>query len=420
MTFYLLLDAVLSSLLLLKSDTNRQLFLPPMEEDVPILIRRIIVESTENAQDVSRRNYASTVLRRRETRRLDAVLIGDSWVDSVWSNTKMWPEVMCGLKNWAFLNVGVAGTCVADCHVQLEAIKSQLEELQLETDHETLWIIHSGGNDLLYGLLECHPQIVLDVIRLHLSRCLGWNNQWLLKGENTSKWLTYFPIGAQNVALETLGLLREIKRSFNAQKFLVASNTTSSAMPLCKYCSYFVTPIRGSAILDGIALILSHRLVAVLKSFEKEQQGSVRVTFFDEQAACVASSERMTWAKDAFHPGDQGNMILSRSALGALEGLEPIEAVAARKLDKVQFQGRLRDPMSVICGVIEAFCAVSLTVLVSIPVCALSGIAWLCGIEKLAGDADVKQASRRGIPNYSLKGWRRLELSTNGETIFPG
>jgi len=385
---------------------------------VPVLIRRIILESTGNVQEVSRKNYASTVLRSRETRLLDAVLIGDSWVDSVWSNKKMWPEVMCGSKSWAFLNVGVAGTCVADCHVQLVAIKSQLEELKLETDDKTMWIIHSGGNDLLFGLLECHPQIVLDVIRLHLSRCLGWNNQWLLRGENTSKWLTYFPVGAENVALETLGLLREIKKLFNAQNFLVASNTTSSAMPLCKYCSYFVTPIRGPAILDSIALILSHRLVVVLKSFEEEQRDSTRVTFFDEQAACVASSERMTWAKDAFHPGDQGNIILSRSALEALEGREPIGAVAARKLDEIQFQGRLRSPMNMMCGLIEAFCAVSLTVLVSIPMCTLSGIAWLCGIEKLAGDADVMQASRRGIPNFSLKGWKRLESSTNGETKF--
>lgn len=390
-----------------------------MEEDRPVLIRRIVLESTGNVQEVSRKNYASTVLRRPENRRLDAVLIGDSWVDSVWSNTQMWPEIMCGLKQWAFLNVGVAGTCVADCHVQLKAIKIQLKELELKTDDKTLWVIHSGGNDLLFGLIESYPQIVLDVIRLHLSRCLGMNTQWLLRGENMSKWLTYFPIGGQKVAEETLGLLREIKRMFNAKNFLVASNTTSSAMPLCRYCSYLITPFRGSAILDGIALILGQRLTAVLKSFEEEGNGSVRVTYFDEQATCVASRERMTWAKDAFHPGDKGNIVLSKSALEVLKDSEPIAAVASRKLDELHSQCRRSGLMSVFYGVAELLCAVSLTVLITVPISALTLIAWLCGIDKLACDANDKQASRKGIANYSSRGLKMIELDLPRQNTLP-
>jgi hypothetical protein len=327
----------------------------------------------------------------------------------------MWPVVMCRDQRWSYLNVAVAATCVADCHVQLETISSQLSELGLVTDEETLWIVHSGGNDMLFGLVENYSQLILDIIRLHISRSLGLNLDWLISSGKSDSRLSYYPRGAHRVAQETTGLLKQLCQRFGARRFLVSSNTISSAMPLCRYCRFITTPLQGLAVLDGIALIMGHRLTSALVAFQEENKGKVDVAFFDESECCVAS-KTMSWASDAFHPGDHGNDLLSAEAREALKRAEPVAAVAARKLRQLKSLHHWKGIFGAVFGFLEALATVICTMVVSVPMCILIGLLQICGIESLIwASFKQKKASRLGKPDFEqLKGWELLEVTPDG------
>lgn len=315
-------------------------------------------------------NYASLEGVKDGTHHVDAVMIGDSWVDCAWCGFNTWPMLLALKSNWTSLNVGKCGTVVADTIEQLETVITQLDELGGETDENTLWIVHSGGNDVLFGLLPFYVQMTLDVIRMHIILSIGGNaalQKWLLfAGEDSCAWFTYFPRGGDKVAVDITAFLETLKARCNAKRFLVASNTISSAMPLCRTMSSIVTPVYGLRILDMIALIISSRLTAKLAKFENDNGTDVKVYFFDEGEVCVDRRLDIKWRHDKFHPLEDGYDILAQSCQEVLQSHEPVKEYAARKEAELRKACISHEST---WAMFELFSSVFVTTIVGIPLC---------------------------------------------------
>jgi len=315
------------------------------------------------------------------TRHVDVVMLGDSWVDGVWCGSQTWPMLLARKRTWAFLNVGKCGTVVNDCYAQMEVALAQLQELGATTDVSTIWVIHSGGNDVLFGLLPYFVQMTADVIRMHIILSTGGTaslHTWLLTaGEQRSAWLTYVPHRGKQVAMHTSELLHTLKARCGAQIFVVSSNTISSAMPMCRMLAAVVTPVCGLRILDMIALIVGSRLTASLAQFERTSGPGVKVHFFDEQAVCVERRSVMKWRHDSFHPMESdGHDILAESCDALLRQPEPITALAARKEAELKVFCSART--SKVWGMLEVVTAVTATAAIGIPLCSLVTVVNIC------------------------------------------
>jgi len=364
----------------------------------------------------------------REMQRLDAVLLGDSWVDSVWGNSvETWPVRLCKHRRWCFLNVAQAGTTTASVgQAQLDVIEQQLQEKNLVTDNETLWILHAGGNDMLHRLPADWLQVEMDVVRMHVARttALGGSlmRDWLLAGEKSKSTFTrgssMFGRNATLIADRTAVAMNNMKQRFGAKKFLVSSNTISSAMPLCRALSFAVTPFRGRTVLDCIALICALRLTAVLDA--DFGLNDVEVKFYDEQAVCVKRRAEMSWQRDGFHPLGPGHAILAGEATAVVDdntGSYLISAAAARKIEEMDEMCAECGAIFGILGLVEivlttvqvAVIGVPLTIFIML-VNLISFLSWTreamereVVVEVVSGDCDideVREASPTTAPHH--------------------
>lgn len=116
-----------------------------------------------------------------------------------------------------------------------------------------------------------------------MSRCLKYT------------WINgYFSNKAYQIAEETLGLLREIKKKFGGQRFMVASNTMSSSMPIYKVLSACISPFKGLKVVDHIALILEHSLLSGLNDFQQKEK--VNILYLNEKEICMQNE--LSWTND--------------------------------------------------------------------------------------------------------------------------
>ena len=354
---------------------------------------------------------------------LDAILLGDSWVDSFWGDSvETWPVQLCKRKRWNFLNVAQAGTgTVAMGTDQLEVLKQQLADLNLRTDDSTLWIIHSGGNDMLYSLAPNWLRLELDVMRMHIARCTaigGWFfRKWMHSGE-VSQWsclraTTMLGACASDIADNTRKAMLLCKNRFGARRFLVASNTISSAMPLCRLLSFMVTPYRGRAVLDNIALICASRLTRKLA--EDALLDSVDIKFFDEQATCVEKQNILKWQHDGFHPLVHGHALLADGAERVLDddsGEASINAAAVSKTATINALCSEPGECNGLGGCLETIVTLAQVLFIGVPLTLvisllniLSLIVFICAktskkagalwVIEVPGDSDARATGKR-------------------------
>jgi hypothetical protein len=293
------------------------------------------------------------------TSRLDAVFLGDSWVDGTWCGYHTWPIQLAVQQDWSYLNVGKVGKCMPDLARQMALVASELEANKLVVDSETLWIIHMGGNDLLHAIFPNFFWQVLDLGRMHLSYSVGsqlvpsvgdWINTYTGSKVNYSdptsfqdEYRTCYPSAGRLIAHRTFGTLSQLQSQFGANRFLVASNTTSSAMPLCRLISFAVSPFRGIRLIDFIALTVGLQLVQALTSFvharESKEEKRPQVWFLDEDVLCRrarASHATFDWRWDGFHPLSTGHAYLAKECALVLERSEPMEQVSQRKMKQLE------------------------------------------------------------------------------------
>lgn len=302
------------------------------------------------------KNYSQ--LKINKSRILDVIIIGDSWVDGIWNNTPMWPELLCKKKNWSFLNVGVAGTCIHDCYKQLKIVKQKIKKHKLEINENTLWIIHSGGNDLLFKLFHNYPKILFDIIRLYSSYYLGLPPKWFTDS------FTFFPKESKNIAKDTIKLMTKIKNTFNAKHFIITSNTASSALPLCNYLSYCVSPYNATYILDSISIFLGYFMTYYLNKFEEKTK--LNILFFDEQSVCIKHKDKMSWASDYFHPCGISNDIISNEFIQFIEN--PISISQSLNLKIKQWKKHFNcDKKNDFYNVIHYIIIIMITLFMNIP-----------------------------------------------------
>jgi hypothetical protein len=218
---------------------------------------------------------------------VDVILIGDSWVRM--GNTKTWPEEMCTLNNWTFINIGLMGGTSKMCVAQMDTLQTRLDELNYATNENTLWLIRHGGNDLLIPMCNDYNLSVLDTIKIFKTKYGNMNTRWLTKPSS------FYTSCAHNVSQNTTNIMEIAKHKFNALNFLVVLSPVSNDLPICNWVFTVATIFYSKIISDTLAYIMHASLYRELAIFKNRHNSTI--TMFDE----TPFYSSMSWTWDGFH-----------------------------------------------------------------------------------------------------------------------
>lgn len=215
---------------------------------------------------------------------VDAVFLGDSWLDDKWNEHKTWGTILAESERWSYLNLSKAG-CTTE--YIMSAIKTH-PGLK-NTDVSTQWIIHIGGNDLLYWVIKNPSRITYDI----------WKRE-----------KHFFKYKGEEIASHIACIVEYIITHYGATKITISSNTACYGVPLCRAFGLFYTPFTTRQHMDMITAEVNLALLRVLKHL-MHKHSQVRFTFYNECKTCVES--KISWKWDLFHPRAKSHSILAES-----------------------------------------------------------------------------------------------------------
>jgi hypothetical protein len=234
---------------------------------------------------------------------LDAILVGDSWVRV--GNVKTWPELMCKMNNWKFINIGVMGAKSSVCFDQLDKLQQKLDHGNYVINEHTLWIIRHGGNDVLRSTHGKSNVILSDSIKIFRTKYGKMDSAWM-RSETDEP--VYFPMHANMVAKNTTEFMNIVIYLYNAKKFIIIPSPVSIQMPLCKYLFSIGTPMYAKTALDSISYIMQYALYRDLILLKQTHR--VHISMFDE----TLYFSQVTWTWDGFHLGARGRQVMANAA----------------------------------------------------------------------------------------------------------
>ena len=265
--------------------------------------------------------------------KINAILLGDSWVDCLWKpNLETWPVKLCIKNNWSYINLAKAGTRVTDIKLQLFLLKKFQNDKKVLIDENTLWIIHSGGNDVLFDLFFNFYKVLYDIFNMYSLKIHVNNN--IIKTQSN----TFIPNIAKNISLTTYEIVDIINNNYSPKKILVSSNTISNAMPFTFLVTSFIAPFNSHYIIDAIALLCSLYLTCGLNYFQNENnennknnENNLNIVFFQEDKASIKHKNKITWSNDGFHPTNVGHEYIMQEASATLNENKPIHLIYKEK-----------------------------------------------------------------------------------------
>lgn len=198
---------------------------------------------------------------------MDVVFLGDSWGDDVWNGHKTWPTLVSERNGWRHVNLCKAGHCVDDC----------LRSVDVDANRDTLWVIHVGGNDLLYWVLKNPLSVLLDVFSTNKPR---FRSQGRIIASRISK------------------VIERLKKEYD--NVIVCSNTACYHLPLCRLLGLVYAPFSTRKHMEGIAAAVNGELTRVLSRYSG-------VTFYDESKVL----SEVSWKWDLYHPSESSHAVLA-------------------------------------------------------------------------------------------------------------
>ena len=230
---------------------------------------------------------------------LDAIIIGDSWVDTSYNTHDTWPTLLCKKNKWNYLNVSCKGTIIKDCIEQVNSTEWIIEKEGVKINEDTLFIIHSGGNDILYNMYKNPFSLVFDFIQLPISSYIGCNI--------FDHRFSYFGNIIRNISQDMSSLLINIDKRYKPKRYFVSSLPVSYQLPICKYITNMICPCYQNKIVQIISDKMNNYLLDSLKAYS--------VLFFNEQSYF----SHLSWKYDLYHPTFEGHSILSDKATECMQ-----------------------------------------------------------------------------------------------------
>lgn len=215
---------------------------------------------------------------------VDAVFLGDSWLDDTWNGHKTWGTILAESERWSYLNLSKAG-CTTDYILDTLKTHPGLKN----TDASTHWIIHIGGNDLLYWVIENPSRIIYDV----------WKRD-----------KHFFKNKGEEIALRISHIVEYIIIHYGAISITISSNTACYGVPLCRAFGLFYTPFTTRQHMDLITGEVNLTLLRVIEHLSHTHP-RVIFSFYNECKTCI--EERMSWKWDLFHPMERSHSVLAES-----------------------------------------------------------------------------------------------------------
>lgn len=202
---------------------------------------------------------------------MDAVFVGDSWGDDTWNGHKTWPTLVAEYSGWRHVNLSKAGFCVDDC-------LSSIDDRRVVSDHDTKWIIHAGGNDLLYWVLKNPLSVLLDTYSDDKPR---------------------FTKQARDIARGVSNIV-ERAMSSGSSDIVVCSNNACYDLPLCRLIGFFYAPFSARKHMKQIATKVNGELLRAMSRYPG-------VTVYDEYKIL----SKLSWKWDCYHPTEGGHATLA-------------------------------------------------------------------------------------------------------------
>ena len=218
---------------------------------------------------------------------VDAIFLGDSWIDDFWNTHKTWATLVSESENWSHVNLSKAGTTTQDVLHTLSLVKN------INVSSNTHWVLHTGGNDLLYWVIKHPSYVTYDIWRREKH---------------------FFKSKGKDIALQISRIVEYIISHFGATKITITSNTACYGIPLCRAFGIFYTPFTTKQHMD---MITSEVNIALLKVIQDMQHlyPHVHFSFYNECKACTIHHKKLFWKWDLFHPKEQSHSTLATSFL---------------------------------------------------------------------------------------------------------
>ena len=216
---------------------------------------------------------------------VDAVFLGDSWLDDKWNEHRTWGTILAESEKWSYLNLSKAG-CTTEYIMDTIKTHPGLRN----TDASTQWIIHIGGNDLLYWVIKNPFRITYDIFKREKP---------------------FFKNKGEEIASRISHIVEYIITHYGATKITISSNTACYGVPLCRAFGLFYTPFTTRQHMDLITAEVNLALLRITEHLINIHP-QVRFSFYNECKTCIEES-KMSWKWDLFHPCKQSHGILAES-----------------------------------------------------------------------------------------------------------
>lgn len=219
------------------------------------------------------------------TNMVDAVFLGDSWLDDKWNEHKTWGTIVSESEGWSYLNLSKAG-CTTDYILDIIKTYPGLKNTKISTQ----WIIHIGGNDLLYWVIKNPSRITYDI----------WKRE-----------KHFFKNKGEEIALRIHHIAEYIITHYGATKITISSNTACHGVPLCRAFGLFYTPFTTLRHMNVITAEVNLALLRIVTHLVRIHP-RVNFTFYNECKTCI-ENQGMSWKWDLFHPRERSHFILAES-----------------------------------------------------------------------------------------------------------
>lgn len=222
---------------------------------------------------------------------IDAVFLGDSWLDDKWNEHKTWGTIIAESEGWSYINLSKAG-CTTDYILNiLKTLKN------IDVSEHTRWIIHIGGNDLLYWVINNPSRVIYDI----------WKRE-----------KHFFKNKGDEIASHIYRIVDYIVTHHNASKITISSNTACYGVPLCRAFGMIYTPFTSKQHMDLITADVNLALLRVIQDLTR-LHNRVHFTFYNECKTCIEKNVTISWKWDLFHPCEQSHHILAESFKRSIE-----------------------------------------------------------------------------------------------------
>ena len=211
---------------------------------------------------------------------VDTIFLGDSWLDDEWNGHETFGTLLSNMNGWRMINISKAG---GETHDVFNILTNKHANIRCSDD--TQWIIHLGGNDLLYWVLRNPIKVLYDT----------WG-----------KSKRFFKQKGEDIAQSIFKMIEYIISTHGARKIMVSANTACFDVPLCRAFGLIYAPFSGRKHMREITAIVNLALLKVLEDAER-LYNDVKFTFYNETLVC----SEINWKWDLYHPRDVSHRVLA-------------------------------------------------------------------------------------------------------------